>query len=49
MYTRTLMGSYDSAHAFISGEVAAANDKDYARLGTAVSHYSDGTGTNKLS
>ena len=40
VYYGPLMGSYDSAHAFISGELAATNDKDYARLGSAVSHYS---------
>ena len=42
------MGSYDSAHAFIRGELAATNDKDYARLGSAVSHYSNDNGVNQI-
>ena len=48
VYYGPLMGSYDSAHAFIRGELAATNDKDYSRLGSAVSHYSDGAGTNQI-
>ena len=48
VYYGPLMGSYDSAHAFISGEVAATNDKDYARLGSAVGHYSDGADTSQI-
>ena len=47
MYTRPLMGSYDSL-CFHSRRVIATNDKDYSRLGSAVSHYSDGAGTNQI-
>ena len=31
----------------LAGEPAATNDKDYARLGSGVSHYSSG-GTNQI-